>query len=409
MNQIPFNNSEFQDTWLKHFRNSENPTEFTTFGAIKFYKKSSGVYVNIGKNITNGNYYSINANAQDFKGNMFMIYDVPSYFKVAPPENSKLKLFKINQYKGFATELQDYASFDDFFTAQFKSGSRYKYRRNVKRLEACFDIDYKIYNGHISEEEYEHICKFLKKNLSRRFGFLGLDNNIVSKWTYYHDLMFKLINSGEGVLTAIYDAGKPIGISFGFLSEKTMFFAITSFDIDYMKYNLGHTTIMKLMQWCFDNGYEVYDFSKGQYEYKDRWTNLTYNYECHILYDSTSIIARARALYYTNYFKLKQFLRDRNINRLYTQLKHKLKGNDSISIAKFSIEKLEALPETISEKNSIDIKEDAFVDVRYHVYQFLYNNPEKAKDLKVFQAANKNIYYVLGAKHTLRLEAQADA
>lgn len=400
MNKNPFNGDTFQKTWLKHFANNAKPFEFNSIENTKFYKKGNKTFVNIGKNITNGNFYKINESEVDYKGKTFLIYDVPDYFNITNATSSKLKVKKVKQYKGFSSQLQEFETFDDFFNAQFKSKSRYKYRRNISRLETCFDIEYKIFCGDIPREEYERICVFFKKNLSRRFGSLGLDNNIVSKWDYYYDLIYKMILSKEGVLTAIYSNGKPIGISFGFLTDSIMLFAITSFDIDYLRYNLGHTTIIKLMNWCFDNGFNVYDFSKGQYEYKDRWTNHSYNYECHILYDSSSLASVFKATYYEKYFKLKQYLRDKNVNRLYTQLKYKIKPKAFDEVKKYTIEKLDKLPENLESFNVINIEDEKHVDARYNLYQYLYLNPEKVKELKVFQADN-NTYFVIGEKNKL--------
>ena len=211
-----------------------------------------------------------------------------------------------------------------------------------------------------------------------------------------------MILSKEGVLTAIYSNNKPIGISFSFLSDKIMFFAITSFDIDYMRYNLGHITIMKLMNWCFDNGFDTYDFSKGKYEYKDRWTNNSYNYECHILYDSSSLVSRIRANIFESYFVIKQYLRDKNVNKLYTQFKYRLKAKDFDKAQNYLIEKVDNFPNDLNDYILIDINEECYVDIRYNLFEHLYSSPEKVKSLKIFKTES-SIYYVVGEKNKLKM------
>jgi len=402
MNNNPFNAETFKLTWLKHFSSQKTPTTFKSIDGISFYKKDRYTFVNVGKNITNGNYYNIICDEEDYKGKTFIIYDVPDYFDIDSKKACHIKVKKIKQYKGFSTQLYDFESFDDFFKSQFKSNSRYKYKRNITRLETCFDIEYKIFCGDISKEEYEHISVFFKKNLSRRFGSLGLDNNIVSKWDYYYDLIYKMILSKEGVLTAIYNNNIPIGISFSFLSDKIMFFAITSFDIDYIRYNLGHTTIIKLMNWCFDNGFQVYDFSKGQYEYKDRWTNNSYNYECHILYDSNSLMSKLRANFYKSYFGFKQYLRDKNVNKLYTRFKYQLKSKNFDKVKDYLIEKIEVFPDNLEDNKLIDINNEFYVDIRYNLFQHLYTNPERVRNLKIYKTEN-SIYYIVGEKNKLKM------
>ncbi|WP_353777538.1 GNAT family N-acetyltransferase [Winogradskyella sp. 3972H.M.0a.05] len=402
MNKHPFNQPTFQDVWSEHFNGSKSSVNYKSIQGVKFYKKSNSTLVNIGKNITNGNYYSINADEKDYKGKTFIIYDVPSYFEIEAGNNNALKTKTVRQYKGFTSQLAEFETFDAFFSAQFKSKSRYKYRRNISRLEANFDISYKIFHGDISTDEYETLCKFLKKNLQRRFGSLGLDNNIVSKWDYYYDLMYKMVVNKEAVMTAIYNKDMPIGISFSFLSDSILLFAITSFDIDYMRYNLGHTSIIKLMQWCFENGYNVYDFSKGEYIYKDRWTNHDYDYQCHILYDSKSLKASLTANYYAKYFKLKQYLRDKKVNRLYTQLKFKLKNKQDFTIQAYNIEKLESKFDS-NNKEIINLQDEGYASLRYALYQYLYLNPEKVDAITCYKDNASGAYYAIGEVNKLML------
>lgn len=404
MKNSPFNGETFQRIWLKHFNNGNASISFNSLKQIKFYKPTNSLaYINVGKNITNGNYYSITEGETDFKNKVFLIYDVPSYFGVNTDVKSAIKSKKIRQYKGFSTQLQEFKTFDDFFTSQFASKSRYKYRRNVSRLESAFNINYKNFYGKISRDEYEYVCGFLKKNLSRRFGSLGLDNNIVSKWDYYYDLMYEMILNKEGVLTVIYNEDKPIGISFGFLTDDIMLFAITSLDIDYLRYNLGHTTIIKLMSWCFENNFSVYDFSKGQYAYKDRWTNHDYFYECHILYDSKSIKATAIATLYSSYFKLKQLLRDKKVNRFYTQLKFKLKNKENFSTESFKIMKLENNKLNLNPDKLINIEDNQYDSLRASLYEYLYLNPEKAINIKIYEQEKGELYHAVCENSQLKM------
>lgn len=403
MQNSPFNNSIFQSTWLQYFKENATTFSFDSIEKLKFFRsRVPSLYVNVGKNITNGNYYVINTGSSDYKGKVFLVYDVPTYFDVETELVANVKVDKIPQYKGFSSQLKGFESFDDYFNAQFKSKSRYKYRRNITRLEACFDVDYKMYHGEISKEEYDFVCKYLKQNLSRRFDSLGLDNDIISKWDYYYDLMYKMILSKEGVLSVIYCNGIPVGISFSFLTDKILLFAITSIDIDYYRYNLGHTTIIKLMQWCFENGYNVYDFSKGEYIYKDRWTNHSYDYCCHIIYDSKSLKSKIVAKTISNYFSFKQYLRDKNVNRLYYKLRYIFKSEKTQQQSdRYKVNKIDTteIPDSLSEQ--IDIYAEEHRQVRVELFDFLYGSSEKVKQLKIYKSNDE--FFVIGEKNTLKL------
>ena len=157
--------------------------------------------------------------------------------------------------------------------------------------------------------------------IKKRFHSLGLHNNIVAKKEYYFDLIYKMILDREAAIAVVYDKSTPIGISVSFVSDNILFFAITTFDTDYIKFSVGHILIMKLLDWSINNGINIFDFSKGEYDYKTSWMNRSYNYECHILYDSNSLKSILTAFITQFYFKFKQFLRDKKVNYLYSKLK----------------------------------------------------------------------------------------
>lgn len=406
MTNNPFGKQTFETIWLKHFKNSTNPSVFNSFRKIKFYKnKYFPLYINVGKNITNGMHYEIDYAEIDYQDKIFLIYDVPDYFNIEINNSSRLKLKKAKQYGGYSSNLNDFENYEDFFNSHFSANSRYKYKRNIKRLEACFDIRYKIYYGSISEEEYVLIFEHLKLILSRRFGVLGLENNILSKWDYYFELIFKMVLKNEAILNVIYNNDIPIGVSIGFLSDNVMFYAITSFDIDYSKFNLGHTSIIKLMQWCFDNEYKVFDFSKGQYDYKDRWTNQQYNYNCHILYDSKSIKAVSIATLIQSYFSFKQYLRDKKVNYLYSKLKFSLKNNNKKENVPYYI--IENLKDEIVDLEGfveIVIQTPEYSFLRAPLFDYIYKSPEKISIIKLYKSdKTSTLYYAIGVKNNLKI------
>ena len=118
-------------------------------------------------------------------------------------------------------------------------------------------------------------------------------------------------------------------MTYNFLSDDTLFYSITTFDTDYTNYNIGHTTIMEILKWCFNNNINIIDFSKGEAEYKSRWLTEVYFFQNHILYDSKSLFSRVMALSIFYYFSFKQFLRDKNFNTLFSKFQFLLKTNNN--------------------------------------------------------------------------------
>lgn len=405
MTNNPFTKTTFETIWLKHFANSKTTFGFKSIFPVKFYKdKRFPLYINLGKNITNGVYYELSKCQTDYKGKTFLIYDVPEYFSIKTNLINGLKIKKSNQFKGYACDLMGFNSFEDYFKSAYKkSRNRSKFRRNINRLEACFDVEYKVYVGDIDKAEYDSVFNSMIDSIKKRFDSLGLDNNIVAKRQYYHDLIYKMILKREALLFVLKADGKPIAISYFFLSDQILFAAITTFDIDFLRYNLGHTIIIKMLEWCFDNNIKILDFSKGENEYKKRWCNMHYEFSNHILYDATALKSKITAGLVYRFFNFKQYLRDKKVNFLYNRLKyiyrtkHQLFGDKNLKIneLKFNID--------VSSLQEINIEQGKYQMLKEPVLSYIYLNPEPYKNLKFYKKQNEAVFYMIGKEICLEL------
>ena len=105
MRNNPFTSEIFNTVWLKHFYDSKPSYKFNFIKNVSFYKKVFlPVYINVGKNLTKGVFYRLQKEHNDFKGKIFLLYDIPDYFNVNEQVdfiNKKLGVKKIYQYKGY--------------------------------------------------------------------------------------------------------------------------------------------------------------------------------------------------------------------------------------------------------------------------------------------------------------------
>jgi len=124
----------------------------------------------------------------------------------------------------------------------------------------------------------------------------------------------------------IYEGGVPISVMFNFHSDTVVFDAIPVFDTDFSKFTLGYITIIKVLEWCIQSEVEIFDFSKGYYEYKERWGTTKYNFDYHIIYNPKSIISNTLGFVLKKFFVFKQFLREKEFNILYQRIVYTLKG-----------------------------------------------------------------------------------
>ncbi len=291
----------------------------------------------------------------------------------------------------------------------FKSNSRYKFRRNIERLETCFNINYKMYYGEISQQELDFIFKEFYNLLDKRYTNKQercgeLDPKL---WSYYCDLAFNMINEKTASLFVIYNDKKPIGITFNYHFGSIFIEALTVFDIDYYKFNIGHTTIYKLLEWSFNNDIKIFDFTHGDFDYKRRWSNETYWKHHHILYDSSSFVSSAIAKFIELKFTVKRKLRDKNFIKKYHNFKYWLSNilkKKSLNYIQYDVETLEKNMPQVKELESISIYDDDFISQRKAIFDYLYRFPQSFKNIKFFKHKLINdLYFGIGEEYSFQM------
>jgi Acetyltransferase (GNAT) domain len=411
MKNNPFTSKTFNKIWSKHFNQSKKVINFKFIGFVGFVRhKLLPYYINAGENLTSGLFYTLSkTDNDDFKNNVFLIRDIPSYYNTDElAGSSTLKLKKVFQYEGYKTEMREHDNIEHYTQTIFKSNSRSKLRKNIKRLEACFDVKYVMYHGIISKEDFTVIFNKFYELLERRYAnkqeSCGELNPIL--WNYYCELGYAMILEKTASVFVIYNNTDPIGISFNYHFNDILIEGLKVFDIDYYKFNIGHTLVFKLMDWCFSNNVETYDFTYGDFEHKRRWSSSTYQTHHYIFYDSKSIKANLLAIIIANYFNYKKTFRDKKLIYKYHKLKYRLsqtKLRDSKVEASYKA-KLESNAPFKDEMILIDLYSIEYSSQRKAIYDFLYKHPEPANTYKLFKSNMINDeYYAFGEINTLKI------
>lgn len=409
----PFTTSIYESIWSKHFNEGKKLEHFEFINGVKFVKNSKdGVYVNAARNLTKGIFYELDHTKSDYKGKTFLLYDVPEYFKVAefnPPSSSSLKLKKIFQYQGFLMDVSNFENQDDYINAQFSSKNRREFRSNMRRLEQCFNVRYEFIHEAMEDSDFEILFEQFYTLLSKRFAGKQTNYHHLSpkKWNYYKELVFKMLQEKKASLLVIYNENTPIGITLNFHAEDVLFETITVFDSDYYKFSIGKTSIIKLLEWCFENKYRISDFSKGDFDYKHKWSNVIYNFDYHVLYDSKSLISILKAKYVETYFKLKLYLRRKKVNELYRKYKFMLAGNSEASTTTpqaIKFEKIEAFDSSSKDVIEVNYQEESDDFLLQYVYTFAFANPEPIEHIKVFKLVeNDKEIIISGSKKAQKI------
>ena len=401
-NQNPFLSESFKSTWIEHFSKQNSlVSTFKFISDLQFVRhKKWPVYMNVGETLTKGINYTISSYRDaDLKNETLIIYDVPTYFNVkTKTTGDKVKLVKSRQYPGFLIETGNFKSLNDYLSANFSKNSRNKNNKYKRRLEESFNISYKMYFGSISKEECDSIFHDFKKLLEKRFSDKQITNNNLNpkEWQFYNAVAYKLILEKKASLYVIYDDDKPIGVTFSYLSEDTLFDAITVFDIDYFKFHLGSVTIMKLIEWCIENDIKILDFSKGYFDYKTRWCTKSYDFEYHIYYDSRSLKSKLLATSIKRFYDFKQHLREKELNEKWHKLTYKLKKNEADKIPKLTYNFTEvSASDVFTYDKPIDYTLDVHKNLRLMIFEFLYLYQETNNAISLFKISDLDHSYLI--------------
>ncbi len=341
--------------------------------------------------------YSQTNDFPDLSDKIYMVYDVPTSLKVPIKTSESFNAFKsVIQHKGYQINLEGYRDLKAYLKDRFGKSSLQLLRAGKKRLETCFDITYKMYYGSIDKEQYDQLFKSFYKMLELRASEKGIHNRNLQFWDLYTAKVYDMICSKEASLFVIYDGNRPINISLNMHVQNTVFLFISAYDIDYSKFRLGHTNWMKQLDWFLKNGVKLVDFSKGNVEYKKRWTNSEYDFEYHLFYNTSNIKVKLKALWIVRKLQLLQALRNKNINTLYYSLLDRFRGkNKYVGLPNYQLMDIDMLPSGNLLEPFLFRKKESETHLKRLIYTALYLTFTHVNDLKVYRnMENPNTFYL---------------
>ncbi|MCF7560791.1 GNAT family N-acetyltransferase [Sabulilitoribacter multivorans] len=322
---MPYLQDPFKTIWLNHFNDGEEPVLFSFVEKLAFVKhKKLPVYFNIGKTNTKGIDYKLSSKIlDDYKNKIFIIYDVQKAEVESLHDNNKLSYYKIQQYPGYICGLSNHKNLNDYMLKELSRKSRYKFNSYKRKLESSYNISYKMYIDDITPELYDVLFIKFKTLLKKRFFDKKTINNNLNpdEWSFYKEVSFSMMKNRQAGIFVVYNGEIPIAITLLNFCNNTMFDVIRTFDIAFAKYRLGTVSIMAQIEWCINNNIKFLDFSKGYFEYKERWANKPYWFEYHIYYDRNSFTSKALARFFKIFFEFKLFLRKKHLTNLIHEIK----------------------------------------------------------------------------------------
>ncbi|TNJ46475.1 GNAT family N-acetyltransferase [Tamlana fucoidanivorans] len=305
----------------------------------------------------------------------------------------------IYQKAGFAIDLHAFSSFQDYLKT-LKSSFRKVIVRSVNRLEACFNISYTMYYGHINKGVYTQLMGALFNMIECRFQERDGRNKVLKQWNAYLELAYQNILDKKASLFVIYSDDEPIEISLNFHCENIIYSAISSYKLEYSKFSLGNIEIYKQLEWCMANGIKLFDMGYGSFDYKLRWSNYTYAFHAHIISKSNSLILEGLAQYFKYKFKLINYLISNNLNnKFYNILDYFKDKNSTASSIDYVFENTQDI--NVEVHKSLNLNTPSFNFLKRPLFDFLYKHQEHKDHVAVYPNPNKANSYVIKGKSSI--------
>ncbi|MEB8347221.1 GNAT family N-acetyltransferase [Flavobacteriaceae bacterium KMM 6898] len=335
------------------------------------------------------------------KHKIYTIALVPDYLNLVLKNDKKhvQKTYSQNNL-GYAIRIKNIVNLDGYLKSQFKSNSKV-IKRSLTRLESCFNIRYQIIFGSITKEEYGFLMSTLREMLIRRFAQRQDDNKKIKEWDLILDKTFDQIKNKEASLFIIYDNEKPIDISLNYHFDKIMFSAISSYDIDYHKFGVGHVEMIKLVEWCLKDQYDFLELGYGDLDFKRRWCNHIYNFKYQVVYNQESLFIPIFAKMELYKLSLKEYLKGRKINMIFNIIMEKLsfkKLKELNEASDFTIKNI-SITESVGYEilSIVDPETEDYMYLRRILNEFLYTSQEHKDYTSIFKISeNPNTFLLKG-------------
>lgn len=328
---------------------------------------------------------------------------VPDYMVLPLVSESLFHCEKLVHVKGYSIKLDNFTDVNGYIKNQFKSNAK-TILRYVNRLESCFNIDYKMFYGQIDKDIYNFIMDSLFNMMQKRFGQLQIKNESEAKWEHTRTILYDLILKKRASLFVIYSGSKPIEISINYHFKGILFSSISSYDIDYSKFGLGHVEIVKQLEWCLANNHKIFEMGRGDLDYKRRWSNQIYNFEHHIIFKKSSLYGKLWSIRLKWIHLIKLYLKSKNIDQVYKKLKSRLTHTRDMNIKPidYNIEIIDSLP-PLDNLVTIDIQLEDNSFLRKYVYDFQYSHIVHETQVEIFRLEQENTYIIKGDKASVKI------
>lgn len=366
----------------------------------KVYPFYIGIY-----NTTSGEVFKLDS-AADHKpqdNTIHVVNYIPPFLQPRlEATKNRLKAIHMTYFYGFMADLSKCSNLNEYLLEKMSSKSRTKIRSYVRKLETCFPISYRIYFGDIPKHHYEYLFTKFEGFLQSRFLQRGDSHELLPHWNEIQEKSYGMIRNKTASLFVIYNGEEPIDICLNYHTGRIMHNGVRSYDIAYSKFRLGYIDILKQLDWCFDNGIELFDLGIGDMSYKRLWCNVIYDFEHQILYRNGNVWIKLVAIGVAGFFQTKEFLKKKGVHKFYRKIRKSFAKQDGPK-EKNHEKKIKLLPEGFKpakkEMALLNLSDETHLLLRKAIYDFQYSYLENSNETKVYQSIEDDKIYLIKGRN----------
>lgn len=166
---------------------------------------------------------------------------------------------------------------DDYYKSISK-GLRQDIRTGYNKFKLTGDIEFETYNIPSPKALLDDLFELHRKRQDYKLGqsLFELQDNL----GFFYDLAFAFSRIGWADISVLKTTNRIVSAVFALKYKGIFYYWIPVFAPEFIKYSPGKIHIHALLKNCFEQNYEIFDFMRGDEEYKFKWANhISNNYE----------------------------------------------------------------------------------------------------------------------------------
>jgi len=188
-----------------------------------------------------------------------------------------LNMCLVNQNKSFYGDHQYYpiidldSNYNDYFKNLSKNLKEQIIRRS-RKLSKMGELKLAIAReeSEVSNFMNSFSSLYTKKAFARKKNFAFLHNDVMN---FYRIFSKRILTKGWLHLSVLFLNKTPISIHLGFVYKNRFYWYAPVFNEQFRSFSPGVVHLNYLIQECFNQKYDVFDFLRGEEKYKIRWSN----------------------------------------------------------------------------------------------------------------------------------------